>query len=137
MRAEVLATIEEIRKSIQVLAERKNLNIAKERSLKVLGICRGMQLISSFFGGTLKSIDGHLATRHKLNDFHSRSVNSYHSFAINNLPKCFDVICRASDSSIESISHKTLPWDGLMWHPERDEYIHPMDLKMIQSLFSL
>ena len=38
MRAEVLATIEEIRKSIQVLAERKNLNIANERLLELQSI---------------------------------------------------------------------------------------------------
>ena len=56
------------------------LNLAKNRSLKVLGICRGMQIISSFFGGTLKAVDGHLATKHKINYSNSRSVNSYHSF---------------------------------------------------------
>ena len=113
------------------------LNIAKDKSLKVLGICRGMQMISSFFGGTLKSVDGHLATRHKINDSSSRKVNSYHTFAIDNLPECFKVIYRSNDNSIESISHKTLPWYGCMWHPERDEIIHPMDKTIIRSLFSL
>ena len=38
MRAEVLATIEEIKKSLQILAERKNLNIAKERLLELQSI---------------------------------------------------------------------------------------------------
>ena len=38
MRAEVLATIEEIKKSIQILAERKNLNVAKERLLELQSI---------------------------------------------------------------------------------------------------
>ena len=113
------------------------LNIAKDKSLKVLGICRGMQMISSFFGGTLKSVDGHLATKHKINDSSSRKVNSYHTFAIDNLPECFKVIYRSNDNSIESISHKTLPWYGCMWHPERDEIIHPMDKTIIRSLFSL
>ena len=111
------------------------LNLAEKRSLKVLGICRGMQIISSFFGGTLKSIEGHMATRHKINDSSLRSVNSYHSYGIENLPECFKVIHRASDNSIESISHKLLPWNGCMWHPERDKLIHPMDIKMIKSLF--
>ena len=113
------------------------LNIAKDRSLKVLGICRGMQIISSFFGGTLKSVDGHLATTHKINDSSSRTVNSYHSYAIDNLPRCFKVIYRSNDNSIESISHNTLPWHGCMWHPERDECFHPMDIKMIRALFTL
>ncbi len=113
------------------------LNIAKDKSLKVLGICRGMQIISSFFGGTLKSVDGHLATRHKINDSSSRNVNSYHTYAIDKLPECFKVIYKSQDNSIESISHNILPWHGCMWHPERDEFIHPMDLKMIKSLFSL
>ena len=113
------------------------LNLAKDKSLKVLGICRGMQMISSFFGGTLKSVDGHLGTRHKINHSSLRKVNSYHAFEIDKLPECFKVICRANDNSIESISHETLPWDGCMWHPERDEIIHPMDKKIIRSLFSL
>ena len=113
------------------------LNIAKDKSLKVLGICRGMQMISSFFGGTLKSVDGHLATRHIINDRGSRTVNSYHTFAIDNLPECFKVIYRSNDNSIESVSHKILPWNGCMWHPERSKIIHPMDKKMIKSLFTL
>ncbi len=113
------------------------LNLAKQRSLKVLGICRGMQIISSFFGGTLKSVDGHLATRHNINDNSSRTVNSYHSYAIENLPECYKVIYRSKDNSIESISHKLLPWNGCMWHPERDDFLHPMDLQMIKSLFNL
>ena len=111
------------------------LNLAQERSLKVVGICRGMQIISSFFGGTLKSVNGHLATRHKINDRYSRYVNSYHSYAIEKLPECFNVVYRSNDNSIESISHKTLPWYGCMWHPERDASIHPKDKEMMKSLF--
>ena len=113
------------------------LNHAKLKSLKESAVCRGMQMISSFFGGTLKSIDGHLASRHEINNGSSRKVNSYHTFAIENLPECFQVIYRSNDNSIESISHKTLPWNGCMWHPERDEVIHPMDKKIIKSLFTL
>ena len=113
------------------------LNLAKDKSLKVLGICRGMQMISSFFGGTLKSVDGHISTRHKIYDISSRTVNSYHTFAIDRLPDCFNVNYRSYDNSIESISHKKLPWDGCMWHPERDNVTHPMDLRMIKSLFSI
>ena len=113
------------------------LNFAKDKCLKVLGICRGMQMISSFFGGTLKAVDGHLAKRHQINDSSSRKVNSYHTFAIDNLPECFNVNYRSNDNSIESISHKELPWHGCMWHPERDKIIHPMDKKIIKSLFSL
>jgi len=113
------------------------LNLASARSLKVLGICRGMQIISSFFGGTQKAISGHLGTKHTINDTTSRCVNSYHTLAIDNLPECFKVIYRSNDNSIESISHKILPWYGCMWHPERDEIIHPMDKKIIRSLFSL
>ena len=117
-------------------AEFAALNLAKDRSLKVLGICRGMQMISSFFGGTLKSVNGHSNTKHKINDSSLRSVNSYHSYAIDKLPECFKVIYRSKDHSIESISHKILPWNGCMWHPERENSIHPMDLKLIKSLFT-
>ena len=113
------------------------LSLAKDRFLKVLGICRGMQIISSYFGGTLKAVDGHLATRHRINDSSSRNVNSYHSFAIDKLPECFKVVYRANDNSIESISHKILPWYGCMWHPERENSIHPMDQKIINTLFTL
>ena len=112
-----------------------SLTFAKDQSLKVLGICRGMQIISSFFGGTLKEVKGHLATRHEINDNFSRSVNSYHSYAVDYLPECFNVVFRSNDNSIESISHKKLPWSGCMWHPERDKTIHPLDLKMIKNLF--
>ena len=47
-------------------------------------------------------------------------VTRYHSLALekNNLPSCFDVSAWTEDDEIMAISHKTLPFFGVQYHPE-------------------
>ena len=95
--------------------------------LPVIGICRGMQLIHYYFGGSIKEGDSnfikeHRATSHKvaIKD-EIINVNSYHNCRIqeSTLSKNLSILSRnISDNSIEAIKGEKLL--GLMWHPERD-----------------
>lgn len=103
----------------------------------VLGICKGMQLINIFFGGSLKQ---HLptasaheyqnkdqyhqttllpgSTLHKLYGEHL-FVNSAHHQGVAIPGKSLLVTQTAEDSVIEGLEHTTLPILGVQWHPER------------------
>jgi putative glutamine amidotransferase len=62
-------------------------------------------------------------------------VNSYHGFSLATGPLDFEVLARSEDGEIEAIRHKSLPWEGWMWHPEREENFAARDVQRIKALF--
>ena len=111
------------------------LDYAKESDLPVLGICRGMQMMGVWADASLRSVTGHVRARHQLDGEISHEVNSYHNLALGECPLGFEVIARSKDYEIEAIHHRKLPWEGWMWHPEREETFHSMDIQRIRALF--
>jgi len=116
--------------------ERKLLEYAIKNTMPVLGVCRGMQLINTFFDGTISKNDSssHVGVNHDVEitnlDFadllgeNKLKVNSFH----NNLIKKDDIgenlmvfAQSENDSTIEGYFHEKLPVLGVMWHPERDK----------------
>lgn len=116
------------------------LTLFMEQKKPVLGICKGLQLINVYLGGTIIQ-DINTADIHKWigqdqqhhvyhngldrSDFFyqlygsSTLVNSAHHQAIANLGRGLVPVCRAGDSVIEGITHTTLPVIAVQWHPER------------------
>ena len=100
----------------------------------VLGICRGIQIINVFFGGTLcQDLPGHAAADGK-DSFNAvctvRSpllpvcgpvcrVNSAHHQAVDTLGQGLRVVQWAEDGNVEALCHDCLPIWGVQWHPER------------------
>lgn len=97
----------------------------------VLGLCRGMQLINVYFGGTLKQdIKGHRGVTHtttitsnswiyQVYKKKSMKVNSWHHQSVQQLGKNLVVTQRAKKGNvIEALEHKTLPIYGVQYHPE-------------------
>ncbi len=98
----------------------------------VLGICRGMQAINVYFGGTLcRYMDGHQAPQGDIvHPTHASgllrrllgnapSVNSNHHQAVVRVGHGLRVVQRAADGTVEALCHNTLPIWGVQWHPER------------------
>lgn len=105
----------------------------------VLGICRGLQLINVFFGGTLYQDLDNAREHSSYSDYdlihpvHAEkgsveealygadfTVNSYHHQAVKDLGKGLRATMKAAGSSvIEGIEHETLPVFAVQWHPER------------------
>ena len=113
------------------------LDYAENKNIPTLGICRGMQLMAHWSGTKLKHVEGHIKKRHKLYGLISREVNSYHSMSLKNCPDNFDILANSKDGEIEAIKHKWLPWEGWMWHPEREKNFQDEDLHRIRKLFNL
>jgi gamma-glutamyl-gamma-aminobutyrate hydrolase PuuD len=117
------------------LTESMLLAYALERKLPVLGVCRGMQMMAHWSGTRLRPVQGHVKTRHRISGKIFGEVNSFHSFTIEDCPMDFEVLARSEDGEIEAIRHQSLPWEGWMWHPEREEDLTMDDMQRIKALF--
>lgn len=120
--------------------ERWLLDDAQVQQLPVLGICRGMQMMAAQAGGSLAPLGGHVRTRHRLVADHASGrwpdeVNSFHNFTLADRPPGFAVTARSEDGAIEAMHHDRLPWEGWMWHPERERRFSPVDMNRLKALF--
>lgn len=119
------------------------LDFAKENNLPVFAICKGTQTINNYLGGTLEKVTGQVATRVKITgaiaqNYGHKIVNSYHNFAItkNTISKDLLPVAFTDDYIVKAIKHKTLPWLGIMWHPEREQELAEEDKKLISDIFN-
>lgn len=101
----------------------------------ILGICRGMQALNVFFGGTLYDrIPGHQLSAGDMIHATSASgilcrllgesptVNSNHHQAVKLLGRGLQICQWTRDGVIEGICHRWLPILGVQWHPERQSF---------------
>jgi len=111
----------------------------------VFGICRGLQVINAFFGGTLyqdlpsqyaQPLCGHQRPDKKWEGVHaieiardsrlfsilncdSCEVNSTHHQAVKEVAPGFRVVAKSPDEVVEAIESETLPILAVQFHPER------------------
>lgn len=98
----------------------------------VLGVCRGLQVINVFFGGTLaQDVPGHgrLEGADRLHAVRTDgacalwggalTVNSAHHQAADRLGGGLRAVQWAEDGVVEALRHERLPVWAVQWHPER------------------
>lgn len=100
--------------------------------IPIFGVCRGMQIINNFFGGTFvkNNSNTHVGKPHQIDLViaskflpNQIEVNSFHNNIIHekDLGKDLKIFAKSSfDSTIEGLIHKKYKIMGVMWHPERD-----------------
>ena len=112
------------------------LKYSEHQLLPLLGICRGMQMMADFAGTGLKEVSGHVRTTHNLRGEICGEANSFHNFSLADCPADYRVLAVSEDDQIEAISHIALPWEGWMWHPERETPFKARDLERARRLFA-
>lgn len=98
--------------------------------IPILGVCLGHQSIGQAFGG--KIIHAKQLMHGKTSPIHHTSVGTfkdlpspfiatrYHSLVIEreSCPDCLEIIAWTEDGEIMGVRHKTLPIEGVQFHPE-------------------
>lgn len=117
---------------------------ALKKHIPVLGICRGMQVVNVFLGGTLiadlpyEGIHGHEANEsetthsivvnagtalHEITGLNTGEVNSFHHQAVKDLAQELTATSCSPDGVIESVEWKQKGGKSFLmavqWHPER------------------
>ncbi len=96
-------------------------------------------MMANVEGVDLIPIENHVNVRHELftedDNLFPVTVNSFHDYAIITCPDNYKVIATSKNGCIEAISHKLLPWEGWMWHPEREEIFSEIEINRINHLF--
>ncbi|MDE5603887.1 MAG: gamma-glutamyl-gamma-aminobutyrate hydrolase family protein [Helicobacter sp.] len=102
--------------------EEEVIKVCMQRNIPLLGICRGAQMIASYFHSCLEDIPKHIG-EHKIVEIATKKqfcVNSFHNCGIRILGEDLETLSIAEDKSIESFKHKGFSIYGIMWHIERE-----------------
>ena len=119
-------------------AEFKLIKAYEKAGKPILGICRGLQVLNVYFGGSicqhLDSTQSHSAADGSypahavitegssvLSALYGEAffVNSSHHQGISRLGEGIRITARSEDGVIEAVRHTKLPIWGVQWHPER------------------
>jgi gamma-glutamyl-gamma-aminobutyrate hydrolase PuuD len=112
------------------------LDLAEQRSLPVLGVCRGMQMIQHHFGIPLRRVDGHVTSRQCIRiEGRITEVNSFHNFGSMETREPLKTWAVADDGVVKAIRHEDGRMIGLMWHPERLDPFNPADVALFSQVF--
>ena len=94
--------------------EKQLLNHANKNHLTVLGICRGIQMLSVYFGGILKKLSGHVSKIHPI-----KGVRKKINFRLWLIAFTMDLklvlthmLHPQTNGNIEAIKHTKLSWEG-------------------------
>jgi len=116
------------------------LQYALTNKIPIIGVCRGMQIIHTYFQGNLglgsdEFISNHRARTHKIiTSDGQKTVNSFHNYFLSEgtLNSKFSVIARSlEDHSIEAFSGDLVL--AIMWHPERECFDYQWSTNLIKN----
>ncbi len=132
----------------------------------VFGICRGMQIINVFFGGSLyqnlhHDYESNSTLQHREPDSEKKKlsheiqvepdsflsriygdsaciwVTSLHNQSVKKLGKGFKISATSTDGIIEAIEHEEYQIFGVQWHPEHSYKDDPNSQKLIEAVVKM
>lgn len=122
------------------------LDIIRESTVPLLGVCLGHQAITVAFGGEVShSPSGPLHGKTSLIEHDGKGIfkglpsplvgGRYHSLAITKLPKELEINARTNDGIIMGIKHRKRAIFGLQFHPE--SVLTPQGIKIVENFLRL
>ena len=125
--------------------EKEILKLTIKNKIPILAVCRGFQFVAKFFKCKVFKTANHVRSTHtlKINNkvFGSKvkilKVNSYHNYAVSQLPEHFNLIVRNSDNSIEIAKSNKYNILNFMFHPERRNISQKEINKIVFSHFKI
>lgn len=124
------------------------LEYARQHSLPVFGVCRGLQLIVHHAGGRIARLPDrrHAGRKHpvellvplggrgagvvSVNSFHDNTVG-----ALAELPSALEALAVADDGGVEAVRDRRSPVMAVMWHPERPGPSADFDAALFREFF--
>ena len=110
-------------------------------SIPTLGVCLGHQAIVEAFGGEVGRARALLHGKASRLHHDGRGifaglpaevdVGRYHSLAAAHIPEELDVTARTDDGEVMAVRHRTLPVEGVQFHPE--SVLTPEGPRMIEN----
>ena len=119
--------------------ETQLIEYAIKKKIKLIGICRGMQVINIFFKGTIKKIKNHVRIENIItsnNKNIKKKIKCYHGNGIKVLGKDLKKTFQATDGEIEAFIHKDNKIIGIMWHPERSKSFQQSDINLFKKFLN-
>jgi N5-(cytidine 5'-diphosphoramidyl)-L-glutamine hydrolase len=112
------------------------IDIADQKALPILGVCRGMQMIQNHFGIQLERVAGHVTARQLITiEGEPAEVNSYHDFGATETQLPLKAWAVADDGVVEAVRHASKLMMGIMWHPERLMPFASRDISLFRQFF--
>jgi gamma-glutamyl-gamma-aminobutyrate hydrolase PuuD len=129
------------------VVEAKLLEWAVITNTPLIGVCRGMQFISAYLGGSIMPVikDEHVATMHHVEFVNEewkklynnqKEFNSFHNWGLVK-ETLADSLSPTGiiEPYVESFQHKEKKIYGIMWHPERYDFIKSGDINLFCKVF--
>lgn len=105
-------------------------------NIPAIGVCRGMQLIQTYFGATLERVQGHIQPEQTIQiKGKTEKVNSFHNYGTRLSTNSLNAWAHAEDGIIKAVHHASMPIMGIMWHPERLLPFAQRDMKIFCEHF--
>ena len=99
--------------------EYKCIEYMTKNNKPILGICRGLQILNVYFGGSLKEIPANHCGPHLIfKGLESKTTNSFHHQCIDQLAKNFHLVSQSKDMVIEEIEDNKRMIYAVQYHPE-------------------
>jgi len=126
--------------------EKNLIKYAILNDIPIFGVCRGLQIIAEYFGASFIDVKNQINIKHRLKPnkqskyinelVQINTVNSFHSYTIENLPDTLLVSATDEDNIIKAIEHKHYKIFGQMWHSERERSFQEEELVLIREFFN-